>query len=138
MGDYSCVPGEKHNLSGGIKLDGTNGITYNIIVDDRLIVLDMSTLSIRIPDSSHGKVKEISKTDNISINQFIASAVGEKIAALETENYLHERAKRASEQKVKEILLKIPDAPPDIRDREKDITKCNLRSLELTPYQDKT
>ena len=44
----------------------------------------MSTLSIRIPDSIHGKVKEISKTDNISINQFIASAVGEKIAALET------------------------------------------------------
>lgn len=77
----------------------------------------MSTLSIRIPDSIHGKVKEISKIDNISINQFIASAVGEKIAALETENYLHERAKRASEQKVKEILLKIPDAPPDIWDR---------------------
>ena len=44
MGDYSCVPGEKHNLSGGIKLDGTNGITYNIIMDDRLIVLDTNVL----------------------------------------------------------------------------------------------
>lgn len=41
----------------------------------------MSTLSIRIPDSYHSMVKKVSKTDNISINQFITVAIGE--------NWLH-------------------------------------------------
>ena len=48
----------------------------------------MSTLSIRIPDSYHTMVKEVSKFDNISINQFITAAIGEKLTALQTENYL--------------------------------------------------
>jgi len=33
-------------------------------------------------------VKEVSKFDNISINQFITAAIGEKLTALQTENYL--------------------------------------------------
>lgn len=73
----------------------------------------MSTLTIRIPDSIHGKVKEIAKVDNISINQFVTSAIGEKIAAFETETYLIERGKRGSKQKAEEILLKVPDVKPD-------------------------
>ena len=54
----------------------------------------MATLSLRLPDSYHTMVKEITAKDNISINQFIISAVAEKISALETQNYLEERAER--------------------------------------------
>ena len=54
----------------------------------------MSTLSVRIPDSLHKEIKKLSKKDNISINQFIASAVTEKITALETVDYLQERSER--------------------------------------------
>lgn len=48
----------------------------------------MSSLSIRIPESLHKSLKVIAKKDRVSINQFITSAVTEKITALETEAYL--------------------------------------------------
>lgn len=73
----------------------------------------MSTLSIRIPDSIHTMVKEIAKEDNVSINQFISSAIGEKIAALETENYLEKRGKLSSKDTVLRILKKVPNIEPD-------------------------
>ena len=47
----------------------------------------MTTLSLRLPDSYHSMVKEITLKDKISINQFIVSAIAEKISALETESY---------------------------------------------------
>ena len=47
----------------------------------------MSALSVRLPDSVHETVKALAEKDNISINQFISSAVIEKITALETEKY---------------------------------------------------
>jgi hypothetical protein len=77
----------------------------------------MSTLSIRIPDSVHTMIKEIAKTDNVSINQFISSAIGEKIAALETEDYLEKRGRLADRNAVEKILAKVPDIEPDECDK---------------------
>ncbi|MDC7126777.1 MAG: DUF6290 family protein [Spirochaetales bacterium] len=77
----------------------------------------MSTLSIRIPDSIHAMVKEIAKTDNVSINQFISSAIGEKIAALETENYLEKRGLLGSKESVDKILKKVPNIEPEDFDK---------------------
>ncbi|KGE71543.1 YlcI/YnfO family protein [Spirochaeta lutea] len=77
----------------------------------------MSTLSIRIPDSLHASVKRFSKEDHVSINQFIAAAVAEKITALETENYLSERAQSGSTEKFKEILKKVPNIEPEQHDK---------------------
>ncbi len=73
----------------------------------------MSTLSIRLPDSLHEMIKRVSKDDNISINQFIASAVTEKITALETESYLKSRASRGNRKRFSEILSKVPDVPAE-------------------------
>lgn len=39
----------------------------------------MSALSLRLPDSIHRHIKEIAKKERVSINQFISSAVAEKI-----------------------------------------------------------
>ncbi len=50
--------------------------------------------------------------DNISINQFIISAVAEKISSLETQNYLEERAERCSRDKFMAVLSKAPDVEP--------------------------
>jgi hypothetical protein len=69
----------------------------------------MSTLSVRIPKYLHDRIKRITAMESTSINQFIASALAEKIAALETESYLEERAKRASKRKFHKVLDKIPD-----------------------------
>jgi predicted transcriptional regulator len=72
----------------------------------------MSTLSLRLPDSLHKKVKELAKRDHVSVNQMIASAVGEKVAALMTIDYLEERGKRGSRKAFETILKKVADRPP--------------------------
>jgi len=77
----------------------------------------MSTLSIRLPDSLHKMAKEIASQDHISMNQFIASAVAEKISALTTETYLKERAGRASAEKFRAALDAVPDTPAEDFDR---------------------
>lgn len=77
----------------------------------------MSTISVRLPESLHKLAREIASKDHVSMNQFIASAVAEKISALATETYLSERAARASEGKFRAALSAVPDVPPDERDQ---------------------
>ena len=77
----------------------------------------MSVLSLRIPESIHTKVKEISKNEKISINQFIASALSEKLSAFMTEDYIQRRAKNASEKKFMAALKQVPNVSPDENDR---------------------
>ena len=76
----------------------------------------MSTLSLRIPDSLHERIREIAKRENISINQFVNSAVAEKLSALLTEEYLAERAKRGSRRKFKKAMSKVKDVKPEEHD----------------------
>jgi hypothetical protein len=72
----------------------------------------MSSLSLRLPDSLHQKVRQLAEQDDISINQFIATAVAEKAAALLTVSYLEERGRRADPRLVDRILRRVPDVPP--------------------------
>jgi hypothetical protein len=77
----------------------------------------MSTLSLRLPDSVHKKIREFAKREGISINQFIASAVTEKISAFATIEYLKQRANHADAQKFRSALSNIPDVKPEDFDR---------------------
>lgn len=76
----------------------------------------MSTLSLRLPESIHRRLGELAEREGISINQFINSAVAEKLAALMTEEYLRERAERGSAQRFEAVLAKLPDAAPTTGD----------------------
>ena len=69
----------------------------------------MSTLSLRLPDSLHKRVRDLAQQEGISINQFVSTAVAEKMAALLTVEYLEERAKRGSREKFLAVLAKVPD-----------------------------
>jgi hypothetical protein len=77
----------------------------------------MSTLSLRLPDSLHKSVKELASKEGISINQFVATAVAEKMSALMTEEYLQERAHRASRARYEAALAEVPDVEPEEYDR---------------------
>ncbi len=77
----------------------------------------MTTLSVRLPNSLHEIARKVAEDDRISLNQFIASAVSEKVAALTAEKYLEERARRASKQRFAEALSKAPDLEPEAFDR---------------------
>jgi hypothetical protein len=73
----------------------------------------MATLSLRLPESLHRKLAELAKSEGISLNQFLASAAAEKLAALTTESFLADRAARASRARFESALAAVPDVPPD-------------------------
>lgn len=77
----------------------------------------MSALSIRLPDSIHNRAKELAKKESISINQLLTSALIEKLSALDTEEYLAERAKRGKKSKFMKALKKTPSVEPDEQDK---------------------
>ena len=77
----------------------------------------MTTLSLRLPESLHAKLAEFAEREGVSINQLINSAVAEKMAALMTEEYLAQRAKRGGRRKFKAVLAKVADIEPEDVDR---------------------
>ena len=77
----------------------------------------MSALSIRLPNSLHERVRQLAAREGISINQLVASALAEKMAALLTADYLEARARRGSRAKFLAALTRVPDGEPDPWDR---------------------
>jgi hypothetical protein len=77
----------------------------------------MRTLNLHIPDSTHNRLKDWTQKDKLSINQFISTAVAEKLAALETLSYLSERAQNSSKAKFEAALANVPHVEPLPQDR---------------------
>lgn len=77
----------------------------------------MSNLSIQLPDSLYKSLQKLAKQDGVSLDQFIALAVAEKISALTTEGYLQERASQGNPSKYESVLAKVADIKPEPRDQ---------------------
>lgn len=76
----------------------------------------MSTMSLRIPDSYHARLRALAKREKVSINQLITTALGEKLSALDTEAFLRDRAEGASRARFAAALSRVPDVAPDQED----------------------
>lgn len=50
--------------------------------------------------------------EGVSINQFISSAVSEKISAILTEEYINARAAKADLEKIDQLLSNVPERTP--------------------------
>ena len=59
----------------------------------------------------------MAKKEGISVNQLMASALGEKIAVLDAAEYLERRAARGSRARFRRALAKVPDIEPEPNDR---------------------
>ena len=77
----------------------------------------MSTLHLTLPQSMHEQAEALAQKEGISINEFITLAVAEKLATLATADYLAERAKRGSREKLLAVLAKAPDVEPEDYDK---------------------
>jgi len=77
----------------------------------------MTTMSIRLPESLHKQVRELASQEGISINQFAATAIAEKLSALMTSSYLEQRAARGNRAKFELALAKVSDSLPEEHDR---------------------
>lgn len=71
----------------------------------------MTTISLRLPDSLHKAVRELVEQEGGSINHFVTLALAEKLAALQTETYLRERAQQGNVTKFRAALAKVADVP---------------------------
>lgn len=77
----------------------------------------MSAMSLRLPDSLHKQVRELAEQEGVSINQFIATAVAEKMSALMAGEYLAARAERGDRAAFERVLAKVRDRPSEENDR---------------------
>lgn len=77
----------------------------------------MAAVSLRLPDSIYEFAKELSNKDSVSLNQFIATAVAEKVSAMNTESYLKERSSSASKEKFLNALNKVPNIEAEEHDK---------------------
>ena len=71
----------------------------------------MTALTIRLPNSVHQKIKELAERNDISLNQFIATAAAEKKASAMTLYFPKAEAKNAKRSNFKKCLSKVPNLP---------------------------
>ncbi len=77
----------------------------------------MSTLSLRLPELLHKQLREMAMQEGISINQFAATAIAEKMSALLTGSYLEQKAARGSRERFEQALAKVSAAPAEAHDQ---------------------
>jgi hypothetical protein len=77
----------------------------------------MSAMSIRLPESLHRNARAYAEREGVSVNQLVATALAEKLAALGAEDYLKARAARGSRAKFDRALALVPDVPPETGDQ---------------------
>ena len=65
---------------------------------------ESSTYSLRLPKPLKDEVARVAKKDGTSINQFIALAVAEKLAVLETASFFERHKARADTNAFRKIL----------------------------------
>ena len=71
----------------------------------------MTALTVRLPNSVHAKIPELAARDEISVNQFIASAAAEKLASMLTVDYLRQEAAQGQREAFDRYLRAVPDVP---------------------------
>lgn len=79
--------------------------------------MSKSTYPLKLPTSVKKAAAELAATDGVSLNQFIAAAVAEKVGSLRTaRDFLRERAGSAKPKDLVKYLRRAPKATPNSDD----------------------
>lgn len=71
-----------------------------------------SNYALRLPASLKKSAESVAREDGSTLNQFIVSAVAEKVAALKTAEYFFERSARGKKaQALRFLKRKVGEAP---------------------------
>lgn len=71
-----------------------------------------STYPLRLPASIKAEAEKLAAAEGTSLNQFVASAVAEKVAALRTASYFVERRERADWAAFDRLMARGGGEPP--------------------------
>uniref|UniRef100_Q027A3 Toxin-antitoxin system HicB family antitoxin n=1 Tax=Solibacter usitatus (strain Ellin6076) TaxID=234267 RepID=Q027A3_SOLUE len=74
------------------------------------------TYPLRLPRSLKDAVERLSREDRTSINQFVATAVAEKVSALETARFFTDRKARADFKAFDRIMKRRKGQAPRVGD----------------------
>jgi hypothetical protein len=77
----------------------------------------MSTISIKIPDSVRNRVEDIAREDGVTVDDFVASVLLQRVAVANADSYVRSRAKSGSASQLVDLLGKAPNVVPDPADR---------------------
>ena len=77
----------------------------------------MSKVSVHLAEALHEQAAAVASEEGGSLDQFIATAVADQVATLRAVEYLRERARRGSREKLLAVLAKAPDVEPGEEDR---------------------
>ena len=78
---------------------------------------ETSVFPLRLPASLKASVSRISEEDGTSINQFITTAVAEKISAMKTAEFFAARGAAADIEAARRLLRREGGRPPEADDR---------------------
>ena len=75
--------------------------------------MSKSTYPLKLPSSVKNAAAELAKLDGVSLNQFIAAAVAEKVGTLRTaSDFLRQRASTAKPKDLLKYLRRAPKVAP--------------------------
>ena len=77
----------------------------------------MNALTVQFPDSLHRSIKELAAQEGYSVDQFLASAAAEKMAAIRTLDYLRAEAAQGKREDFVQFLAAVPHRQPEESDR---------------------
>ncbi len=75
-----------------------------------------SNYALRLPASLKQSVEQLAKDDGTSLNQFIVTAIAEKLSAIKTADYFAERAKHGNIDAALAMLNRISNNTPEMGD----------------------
>lgn len=71
----------------------------------------MCTLTVELPDGLRKAIEELAAKEGFSVNQFLASAAGEKLAVMGTMDYLRREAAAGRREDFEKHLTAAPKVP---------------------------
>ncbi len=79
--------------------------------------MSKATYPLKLPASVKAAATRLAKADGVSLNQWIAAAVSEKVGSVESaKHFLHLRDGNARPEDMLPFLNNAPDLPPDPAD----------------------
>lgn len=75
--------------------------------------MSKATYPLKLPQSVKDAAARLAKEDGVSLNQWMASAVAQKVGAVEAAaDFFAKRRARAKPGRLRKILRNAPDVPP--------------------------
>lgn len=78
---------------------------------------NVSTYPLRLPASIKAEAERIASEEGTSLNQFVASAVAEKVAALKTAEFFAARKGKGDREAFRRLMTRDGGVPPDSADQ---------------------